>query len=497
VATLSIAHFMPLASIDVSGISFSSGKILMSEEPEHDKLADRILEAVQRIRGNDQTSRSLAKMMGEASLGAATKLASRYGKEQAEFTKSMKMELGMPAADYKMSGLKAALDRQHSATMEMGMRAVDTKASGFIAQLDKLQSATAKAMQFVKMDALSQVPKAESTSQIAKDAGAGLLINKYDLGITQQPAADKILGSAFLDAATAYESTSAFASQFIIPAPDLSRDRLADEIAESNRINRKLMKLLEKKVKAGELERDASAQETSMIIKAPRRMPFSESGQVTWHDEEPRMLFKDEVVFKGTVPQFLEVARDIAVDVWEQMKASDPFASPPLSVDGAPRPESGLVTLYDSQEPNAVVGWVLAIPHPQNRALLKVEAAVSGDRCEVSWRLLRDELVRRGWIDAHPADTSSDVRLAKAGSRQDISRKRTRSREPWERIPDHKWDRKAVEMMCTGSSDAEIARAIGGVTSKTITNRLASLRTQFPFIPTREKIRRKARHRKN
>lgn len=62
--------------------------------------------------------------------------------------------------------------------------------------------------------------------------------------------------------------------------------------------------------------------------------------------------------------------------------------------------------------------------------------------------------------------------------------------EPWLKIPDYKWDRKAVQMMVEGFTDPEIAKALN-LAGKTITNRLSRLRQQYPdFVPKRAKLRR-------
>lgn len=62
---------------------------------------------------------------------------------------------------------------------------------------------------------------------------------------------------------------------------------------------------------------------------------------------------------------------------------------------------------------------------------------------------------------------------------------------PWEQIPDHGWDRIAVELLWTGYSDPYIAvRVGGGIASKTVTNRLSMLRQQYPeLVPRRDRLR--------
>jgi hypothetical protein len=60
---------------------------------------------------------------------------------------------------------------------------------------------------------------------------------------------------------------------------------------------------------------------------------------------------------------------------------------------------------------------------------------------------------------------------------------------PWQKIPDHSWDRRAVEMLWKEYTSPEIGRAIG-VSSKTIDNRLTILRKLHPgLVPKREELR--------
>ncbi|HNT23303.1 MAG TPA: hypothetical protein PKM21_02980 [Anaerolineales bacterium] len=64
--------------------------------------------------------------------------------------------------------------------------------------------------------------------------------------------------------------------------------------------------------------------------------------------------------------------------------------------------------------------------------------------------------------------------------------------KPWELIPEHYWDRLAVEMWCNGHKAKEIAPKVG-VSAEAVTNRLSELRKFYPEagIPTHEERRRK------
>jgi hypothetical protein len=53
------------------------------------------------------------------------------------------------------------------------------------------------------------------------------------------------------------------------------------------------------------------------------------------------------------------------------------------------------------------------------------------------------------------------------------------SSKPWELIPEHRWDRTAVEMWCEGYFAQEIANRVN-VTAKTVHNRLSKLRQLYP-----------------
>lgn len=82
-------------------------------------------------------------------------------------------------------------------------------------------------------------------------------------------------------------------------------------------------------------------------------------------------------------------------------------------------------------------------------------------------------------------DGATQTPGAVGGNSQDESKV-----QPWEQIPDHAWDRTAVELLYRGLSDSEIARAVG-VDAKTVTNRLSALRGQFPeTVLTREQLKR-------
>ncbi len=62
--------------------------------------------------------------------------------------------------------------------------------------------------------------------------------------------------------------------------------------------------------------------------------------------------------------------------------------------------------------------------------------------------------------------------------------------KPWEKIPDHYWDRTAVEMWCKGNTNQEIATRVK-VHPRTVTNRIIELRRLYPKaeIPTNEQRR--------
>jgi DNA-binding NarL/FixJ family response regulator len=66
-----------------------------------------------------------------------------------------------------------------------------------------------------------------------------------------------------------------------------------------------------------------------------------------------------------------------------------------------------------------------------------------------------------------------------------------KNEDPWNKSPDSKWDRKAVKMLWEGNKDPEIANELN-VVSKTVTNKLSSLRQQYPdLVPTRDELRKK------
>jgi hypothetical protein len=62
-------------------------------------------------------------------------------------------------------------------------------------------------------------------------------------------------------------------------------------------------------------------------------------------------------------------------------------------------------------------------------------------------------------------------------------------REPWEQIPDHNWDRKALELWCTGYTHREIGDKVG-VTGKTVQNRMTDLRKFYgtEIVPYKKQL---------
>jgi hypothetical protein len=62
-------------------------------------------------------------------------------------------------------------------------------------------------------------------------------------------------------------------------------------------------------------------------------------------------------------------------------------------------------------------------------------------------------------------------------------------RKPWEQIPDHNWDRKALELWCTGYTHREIGDKVG-VTGKTVQNRMIDLRKFYgtEIVPYKKQL---------
>lgn len=87
---------------------------------------------------------------------------------------------------------------------------------------------------------------------------------------------------------------------------------------------------------------------------------------------------------------------------------------------------------------------------------------------------------------------SSEKRQA-VGQAQEETANIAENLEPWERIPNYRWDRDAVRMLWEGYEDSEIAKHVSPpVVPKTVINRLSRLRKQYPDeVPTRSQLRRK------
>ena len=80
-----------------------------------------------------------------------------------------------------------------------------------------------------------------------------------------------------------------------------------------------------------------------------------------------------------------------------------------------------------------------------------------------------------------PGKASEKSPAAQAAGRAQPTRKRYKGPKPWERIPDHSWDRAAVKMLFDGYTDPEIAEKLH-VSAKTVTNKLSALRGLYPQI---------------
>ena len=93
-------------------------------------------------------------------------------------------------------------------------------------------------------------------------------------------------------------------------------------------------------------------------------------------------------------------------------------------------------------------------------------------------------------MDLWPSANVGDGDVSVASLLQQANEDPTRG-NPWEDIPDHRWDRKAVQMLWEGYQDPQIAKKLD-VSSKTVTNRLSFLRQLYPdCVPTRDELRKK------
>lgn len=99
---------------------------------------------------------------------------------------------------------------------------------------------------------------------------------------------------------------------------------------------------------------------------------------------------------------------------------------------------------------------------------------------------------RAGDAPVQKKHTPSTVHGGKNTDHQNDSEQKEPDRKPWLEIPDHGWDRKAVELLHKRFTDAEIASRLH-LAPKTVTNRLSKLRQQYSeLVPTRMMLREKA-----
>lgn len=85
---------------------------------------------------------------------------------------------------------------------------------------------------------------------------------------------------------------------------------------------------------------------------------------------------------------------------------------------------------------------------------------------------------------SHSATSKNHSKLAFSSQAEALAAK------PWLEIPDHNWDRCAVELLWMGYMDSEIADKCSVDNPKTVTNRLSALRGQHPkLVPRRMELK--------
>jgi len=91
---------------------------------------------------------------------------------------------------------------------------------------------------------------------------------------------------------------------------------------------------------------------------------------------------------------------------------------------------------------------------------------------------LMKEMERLGFSEIQPMEDGESLN----------QQKQDEQLEPWKKIPDHLWDRVAVEMWCNGYTNRDIANKVS-VQPRVVTNRISQLRQLYPSIPTNDQRR--------
>jgi hypothetical protein len=187
-----------------------------------------------------------------------------------------------------------------------------------------------------------------------------------------------------------------------------------------------------------------------------------------------------ETVFNGTPTQFfsqmLILQSDYRHPSFDATPYSDDFvlADFECMIDAPIEKEDYEFHRVNQSKAKWVRGKITASSTPDGKTLLRVWAKDKDwPYLSEAWELIESELQRQGWIGAQSI-ISNDEHFGNEESRI------------WEQIPDHEWDRIAVEMWCEGRTAPEIAKEIG-VSSGRVNNRITDLRKVYPTIPYHKK----------
>jgi len=208
-----------------------------------------------------------------------------------------------------------------------------------------------------------------------------------------------------------------------------------------------------------------------------------------------------EKIFNGPPEKFLEMAQIWATRrLWE----NDPYS---WRID----PEGyNFLYLWDVKKQERTFVSIKAQNLPADKALLIIRFPdEQWPELRMYWDRLYDEMVRQGWIESQPLNSSSEKEIGKTDKFEDVTNSKEQITTPQsnkteflkqilEKVGDKEWDRMAVELWWQGYTAREIGAKVQASEGR-VTNRISELRQKYgkkivPLDRERRKTLRESRY---